>query len=137
MRICNLLSMQNNVLGGVFVQTDMSVAEGRITELVKLVWALRVKFYQNIRCVAGLILKELDDPYNRRPQLATVTGFGCYSDREVAFLICAKMVCCSLTALSSLGAMVMLWKKRKIADRLRQIRFYLYPSTILITFFSP
>ena len=101
----------------------LTIADGRITALVELVKSLRVKFYQNIRAGAGLILKEVDDPSNLRPQLATVEGFGCYSDLEVAFLICAKFVCCSLTAPTSLGAMVMSRKKRKIADRVRQIRF--------------
>ena len=94
----------------------LNVVDGRITELVELVKALRVKFYQNIRAAAGLILKEVADS-NLRPQLATIRWFGCYSDLDVAFLICAKMVCCSLTAPTSLGAMVMSRKKRKIADR--------------------
>ena len=101
----------------------LSVVDGRITALVELVKALRVKFYQNIRAGAGLILKEVDDPSNLRPQLATVRGFGSNSDLEVAFLICAKFVCCSVTAPSSLGAMLMSRKEAKIAARVLQIRF--------------
>ena len=101
----------------------LSVADGRITALVELVKALRVKFYQNIRAGAGLILKEVADPSNLRPQLANTKGFGAFSDLEVAFLICAKVVCCSLTAPSSLWAMVMSRQKRKIADRVNQIKF--------------
>ena len=101
----------------------LSVAEERITALVELVKSLRGKFYPNIRAGAGLILKQVEDPSNLRPQLATVRGFGSYSDLELAFLICAKFVCCSLTAPSSLGAMVMSRKKRKIADRVHQIKF--------------
>ena len=101
----------------------LSVADERLTALVELVKALRVKFYQNIRAGAGLILKGLDDPSNLRPQLALVRGFGAYSDLEVAFLICAKFVCCSFTTASSLGAMVSSRKKVKIAARVRQIRF--------------
>ena len=101
----------------------LSVADERITALVEMVKDLRVKFYQNIRAGGGLIVKELDDPCNLRPQLAVVRGFGSYTDLEVAFLICAKFVCCSLTAPSSLGVMVTSRKKRKIADRVHQIRF--------------
>ena len=101
----------------------LSIADGRITAVVELVKALRVKFYQNIRAGAGLILKELDDPSNLRPQLATVGRSGSYNALEVAFLICAKFVCCSLTAPSSLGVMVLSRKLAKITTRVGQIKF--------------
>ena len=101
----------------------LTLADTRITALINLVKALRIKFIQNIRAGAGLIFKEVPDPSNLRPQLATIKGFGAFSDLEVAFLICAKVVCGSLTAPSSLGAMVLSRQKRKIADRVHQIRF--------------
>ena len=65
------------------------LANGRISALIELVKALRLKLIQNIRAGAGLILKEVSDPSNLRPQLATIKGFGAFSDLEVAFLICA------------------------------------------------
>ena len=101
----------------------LTLADGRIWALIELVKALRIKLIQNIRAGAGLIFKEVPDPSNLRPQLATVMGFGSYSDIEVAFLICAKFVCCSLTASSSLGVMVLSSKKAKISTRVGQIRF--------------
>ena len=101
----------------------LTLADGRISALIELVKVLRVKFIQNIRAGAGLILKEVADSSNLRPQLATIKGFGAFSDLEVAFLICAKVVCGSLTAHSSLGEMVMCRQKRKIAYRVHQIRF--------------
>ena len=101
----------------------LTLADGRISAHIELVKVLRVRFIQNIRAGAGLILKEVPDPSNLRPQLATIKGFGAFSDLEVAFLICAKVVCGSLTAPSSLGAMVMSRQKRKISDRVHQIRF--------------
>ena len=99
------------------------LANGRISALIELVKALRLKLVQNIRAGAGLVLKEVSDPSNLRPQLATIKGFGAFSDLEVAFLICAKVVCGSLTAPRSLGAMVLSRQKRKISDRVHQIRF--------------
>ena len=101
----------------------LTLADGRISALIELVKVLRLRFIQNIRARAGLILKEVPDPSNLRPQLATIKGFGAFSDLEVAFLICAKVVCGSLTASSSLWAMVLSRQKRKIADRVHQIRF--------------
>ena len=101
----------------------LTLADGRISPLIELVKVLRIKLIQNIRVGAGLILKEVPDPSNLRPQLATIKGFGAFSDLEVAFLICANVVCGSLTAPSSLGAMVLSRQKRKIADRVHQIRF--------------
>ena len=94
-----------------------------------MVKALRIKFIQNNRAGVGLdgdlseILKDLDDPSKLCPQLAIVSGYGEYSDLEVAFLICAKFVCCSHTAPSSLGVKVLSRKKAKINDRVRQIKF--------------
>ena len=87
------------------------------------------KFNKNYRAGVGLdgdlteLLKDLDDPSNLRPDLAIVRGFGAYSDLEVAFLICAKFVCCSITAASSLDEMVLSRKMAKIAQRVRQIKF--------------
>ena len=58
------------------------VAEERITALVELVKALRVKYIQNYRAGVGLdgdlsdILKGLDDPSKLCPQLAIVRGIG-------------------------------------------------------------
>ena len=101
----------------------LSVADGRITALIMLVTAVRVKFIQYIRPGAVLILKEVADSSNLRPERATVRGIGAFSDLEVAFLICAKVVCGSLTAPSSLGAMVLSRQKRKISNRVHQIRF--------------
>ena len=101
----------------------MTLADTRISALIELVKALRINFIQNIRAGAGLIIKDVPDPSNLRPQLATIQGFGAFSALEVAFLICAKVVCGSLTAPSSLGAMVLSRQKRKIADRVHQIRF--------------
>ena len=120
----------------------MRVTDDRITALVELVKALRTKFNQNYRPGVGLdgelseILKALDDPSNLRPQLALVRGYGPYSELEVAFLICPKFVCCSLTTPSSLAAMVLSRKKGKISTRVGQIKFELCPSTLLITYFS-
>ena len=68
----------------------LTLADGRISALIELVKALRRKLIQNIRAGAGLIFKEVPDPSNLRPQLATIKGFGAFSDLEVAFLICAK-----------------------------------------------
>ena len=73
--------------------SHLRVADGRITALVELFKALRVKFYQNIRAGAGLILKEVPDPSNVRPQLATIKGFGAFSDLEVAFLKYVRRWC--------------------------------------------
>ena len=101
----------------------LTLADGRITALINLVKALRIKFIQNIRAGAGLIFKEVPDPSNLRPHLATIKGFGAFTDLEVAFLICAKVVCGSLTAPRSLRAMVLSRQKRKITDRVHQIRF--------------
>ena len=69
------------------------------------------------------ILKEFDDPSNLRPQLAIVRVYGAYSDLEVAFLICAKFVCCSITAASSLGEMVLCQKRARIAQPVHLIKF--------------
>ena len=105
------------------------VADERITALIELGKVLRVKFIQNYRAVVGLdgdlseIMKGLDDPSNLCTQLAIVRGYGAYSDLEVAFLICAKFVCCSLTAPSSVGVMVLSRKKAKITIRVGQIKF--------------
>ena len=105
------------------------VPEERITALIELVKALRVKYIQNYRAGVGLdgdlseILKDLDDLSNLRPQLAIVRGYGAYTELEVAFLICAKFVCCSLTAPSSLGVMVLSRTKGKISTRVGQIKF--------------
>ena len=101
----------------------LTLADGRISALIEFVKVLRVRFIQNIRAGACLILKQVPDPSNLRPQLATIKGFGAFSDLEVAFLICAKVVCGSLTAPRSLGAMVLSRQKRKISDRVHQIRF--------------
>ena len=101
----------------------LTLADTRITALIELVKALRLKLIQNIRAGAGLILSEVSDPSNLRPQLATIKGFGAFSDLEVAFLICAKVVCGTLTEPRSLGAMVLKRQKRKISDRVHQIRF--------------
>ena len=105
------------------------VPEERMTGLIELVMALRVKYIQNYRAGVGFegdlseTLKDLKDPSNLRPQRAIVRGYGAYSELEVVFLICAKFVCCSLTAASSRGAMVLSRKKGKISTRLGQIRF--------------
>ena len=111
----------------------LRVADERIAALVELVKAIRIKFNQNYWTGIGLdadlseILIGLDDPSNLRTQLALVRGYGAYSDIEVAFLICAKMLCCSLTAASWLGAQVLSRKKGKIAARVREIKFKLRP----------
>ena len=42
----------------------LTLADTRITALINLVKALRIKFIQNIRAGAGLILKEVPDPSN-------------------------------------------------------------------------
>ena len=76
----------------------LTLADGRISALIELVKLPRVRFVQNIRAGAGLILKEVPDLSNLRPQLATSKWFGAFSDLDVAFLICAKVVCGSLTA---------------------------------------
>ena len=102
---------------------SLTLTATTITALIELVNVFRLRFIQNIRAGAGLILKEVSDPSNLRPQLATIKGFGAFSDLEVAFLICAKVGCGSLTPPSSLGAMVLSRQKRKIADRVHQIRF--------------
>ena len=100
-----------------------------MTALIELVKALRVKYIQNYRAGVALdgdlseILKDLDDPTNLRPQLAILRGYGAYSDLEVSLLICAKFACCSLTAPSSLGVMVLSRKKAKISTRVGQIKF--------------
>ena len=100
-----------------------------MTALIECVKALRVKYIQNFRAGVGMdgdlseILKDLADPSNLCPQLAIVRGYGAYSDIEAAFLICAKFVCCSLTAPISLGVMVLSRKKAKIATRVGQIKF--------------
>ena len=118
------------------------VAGERITALIELVKALRVKYIQNYRTGVGLdgdlseILKDLDEPSNLWPQLAIVSRYGAYSDLEVAFLICGKFDCCSLTAPSSLGLMVLTRKKAKIAARVGQIKFSHHPSTPIITYLS-
>ena len=101
----------------------LNLADTRITALINLVKALGIKLIQHIRAGAGLVLKEVPDPSNLRPHLATIKGFGAFSDLEVGFLICAKVVCGSLTAPRSLGAMVLSRQKRKITDRVHQIRF--------------
>ena len=88
-----------------------------MTALIELVKALRVNYIQNYRAGVRLegdlseILKDLDDPSKLRPQLTIVRGYGAYSVLEVAFLICANFVCCSLTAPSSLGVMVLRRKR--------------------------
>ena len=103
------------------------VPEERMTALIELVKALRVKYIQNYRAGVGLdgdvseILKGVDDTSKLCPQLAIVRGYGAYIELELGFLICAKFVCCSLPAPSSLGAMVMSRKKAKIAARVNRI----------------
>ena len=105
------------------------VADERITAPIELVKALTLKFIQNYRAGVGFdgdpseILKGLDGPSNLRPQLAIVWGYGAYSDLDVAFLICAKFVCCSFPAPNSLGVIVFSRKEAKIATRVNQIRF--------------
>ena len=87
----------------------LPVADARITALLELLQALRVKFNENYRAGVGLdgdlteILKSLDDPSNLRHELAIGKVFGVYSDLEVPFLICARFVCGWGTAASSLG----------------------------------
>ena len=101
----------------------LSIADERIKALIELVKALRVKFNQNNRAGVGLILIGVDDPSNLLPRQTIVRGNGGYSELELALMICAKFVCCSIAAASSLGAMVMCRKKLKIAARVCQIRF--------------
>ena len=99
---------------------DLRVANARITALVELLKVPRVKFYEIYRAVVGLdedlteILKGPDDPSNLLPVLAIVKAFGAYSDVEVVFFIAAKFLWCSLTAASSLAAMVLRRKRAKI-----------------------
>ena len=104
-------------------------ADERIRAVVEFAKALRVKFNQNYTAGVGLdgdlseILKGLDDPTKLRPQLAIVRGYGAYSDLDLAFLICAKIVCCSIIAASSFSPMVLSRNKVKITARLPQIQF--------------
>ena len=85
----------------------LRVADARI--VIELVMALRVKFYENYRAgvvLGGILDENFKDHHDRCklvPDLALVKAFGAYSEVEVALLICAKFVCCSFTAASSLG----------------------------------
>ena len=84
----------------------LRVADEGIAALVELVKARMVKFNQYYRAGVVLdgdlseILKVLFEPTNLCPQLAIVRAYRAYSDIEVAFMICAKMVCCSIPAAS-------------------------------------
>ena len=81
--------------------------------LLELVKCLRVKFNEDYRAGVGLdgnlkeILKYLHDRSNLRPELGIFRGFGAYSDLVVAFLICDNFLCCSFTATTSRGEMVL------------------------------
>ena len=103
-------------------------ADARIRALIELVEARRLKLYENYRAGFGLdgnlreILKDFDDPSKRLPDIAIVKAFGAYSEIAVALLICAKFVCSSLTADSSIWEIVQIRKRAKIA-RVRQIKF--------------
>ena len=111
------------------IRENLRVADARITALLEVDKALRVKFNENYRARLRLdwdlteIYKEIDELSNLRPELAIVMGYGAYTDLDVAFLIGAKFVCCSLIAACSLGVMVLSRIKANIAARLGQIRF--------------